>query len=126
MFGGCAAVTYIQDKLASGSKENLGERQKTHKDNPSSLIIYPIPYPSLSVGPNPNRRNAGFPQLDVERIAWFSRTHPASSKIAGILVLLLLLLEVELEEAGEALPDSVCGLEGRSTPTGLVGTSVLL
>ena len=46
-------------------------------------MMYPIPYPSAVTGPKPNRRNAGFPQFDVERIDRLRMSHPLSVKIAG-------------------------------------------
>jgi hypothetical protein len=46
-------------------------------------MIYPIPYPSAATGPKPNKRRAGFPQFDVDRIEVFSRFQPGSAKIAG-------------------------------------------
>src|SRR5262245_32411741 len=49
-----------------------------------SLIMYPIPKPSPEVGPNPNCRSEGLPQLDVDRIVVLSLSHPASAKSAGI------------------------------------------
>lgn len=36
----------------------------------SSLMMYPIPKPSGTTAPNPNRRSAGFPQLLVDRVEW--------------------------------------------------------
>jgi hypothetical protein len=53
---------------------------------PSSLIIYPIPYPSAATGPNPNSLRAGFPQFDVEMIEVLNVAQPGSLKIAGILL----------------------------------------
>ena len=46
-------------------------------------MMYPIPYPSAATGPNPNRRSAGFPQFEVERIERPSTCQPLSVKIAG-------------------------------------------
>ena len=54
---------------------------------PSSLIMYPIPYPSAATGPNPNSLKAGLPQLDVERMEVPRRAHPGSVYIEGILVI---------------------------------------
>jgi len=34
----------------------------------SSLIMYPKPNPSAATGPKPNRRKAGLPQFEVERM----------------------------------------------------------
>ena len=61
------------------------KEKKPYTEIPSSLIIYPIPYPSAATGPNPNSLNAGLPQLDVERIDVPSRAHPGSVNIEGIL-----------------------------------------
>ena len=63
-------------------------QKETYTDIPSSLMIYPIPYPSAATGPNPNRRSAGFPQFDVDRIDVLSSAQPGSVKIAGIAALL--------------------------------------
>ena len=52
----------------------------TYTEIPSSLIIYPMPYPSATTGPNPNR---GFPHLDVERIEVSESAHPGSVNIVG-------------------------------------------
>jgi hypothetical protein len=50
---------------------------------PSSLIIYPMPYPSAATGPKPNKRRAGLPQLEVERIEVFKTCQPWSVNILG-------------------------------------------
>ena len=50
---------------------------------PSSLMIYPMPYPSAATGPKPNKRRAGLPQLEVERIEVFKTLHPLSVKMLG-------------------------------------------
>ena len=50
---------------------------------PSSLMIYPMPYPSAATGPKPNKRRAGLPQLEVERIEVFRTLQPLSVKILG-------------------------------------------
>jgi hypothetical protein len=50
---------------------------------PFSLMIYPMPYPSAATGPNPNRRNAGFPQFEVDKIEVLRRFQPGSAKIDG-------------------------------------------
>ena len=63
------------------------ERVYTYTEIPSSLIIYPIPYPSAATGPNPNSLKAGLPQLDVERMEVPRRAHPGSVYIKGILVI---------------------------------------
>ena len=55
----------------------------THTEIPSSLMIYPIPYPSAATGPKPNSLNAGFPQFDVDNIDVFSVAHPPSRNISG-------------------------------------------
>ena len=54
-------------------------------DIPSSLMMYPIPYPSGVTGPNPNRRRAGLPQLEVERTDVPRRLYPGSVNIEGTL-----------------------------------------
>ena len=41
------------------------------------------PYPFGETGPKPNRRSAGFPQFDVDRIDVPSVPHPPSRKISG-------------------------------------------
>ena len=46
-------------------------------------MMYPMPYPSAATGPNPNRRNAGFPQFDVDSTEWLMTCHPGSVKTAG-------------------------------------------
>ena len=66
--------------MSMSPNETAGE---TYTEMPSSLMMYPIPYPSAATGPNPNSRNAGFPQLDVDRIERFRTCQPASVKIAG-------------------------------------------
>jgi len=58
---------------------------------PSSLIMYPIPYPSLATGPNPNSLSAGFPQFEVDKIDVDNKAQPGSVKISGIACLPLLL-----------------------------------
>lgn len=50
---------------------------------PFSLMIYPIPYPSAATGPKPNKRSAGFPQFEVDKMDVLSRFQPGSAKIAG-------------------------------------------
>lgn len=55
----------------------------TYTEIPSSLMIYPIPYPSAATGPNPNNLNAGLPQFDVERMDVFKTCQPGSKKISG-------------------------------------------
>ena len=62
-------------------------RGKTYTEIPSSLIIYPIPYPSAATGPNPNSLKAGLPQLDVERMEVPRSAHPGSVYIEGIFVI---------------------------------------
>ena len=54
-----------------------------HTDRPSSLMMYPSPNPSGETGPKPNRRSAGFPQFDVDRIDVPSVAQPPSRKISG-------------------------------------------
>jgi hypothetical protein len=54
-------------------------------DIPSSLMMYPIPYPSAVTGPKPNSLRAGLPQFEVERMDVPRVAHPGSVKIAGIL-----------------------------------------
>jgi hypothetical protein len=51
---------------------------------PSSFIMYPMPKPLPTVGPNPNKRRAGLPQLLVLITVWFIIAHPASVKILGV------------------------------------------
>jgi len=46
-------------------------------------MIYPIPKPSAAVGPNPNRRNAGFPQFEVDKIDVPNSAQPGSVNMAG-------------------------------------------
>ena len=46
-------------------------------------MIYPIPYPSAATGPNPNSRNAGLPQFDVDRMDVLRSDQPGSVKIDG-------------------------------------------
>ena len=55
----------------------------SYTEIPSSLMIYPIPYPSAATGPNPNSLRAGFPQFDVDRIEVPSVDQPGSVKMAG-------------------------------------------
>lgn len=55
----------------------------THIEIPSTLIIYPIPYPSAATGPNPNNLSAGLPQLLVDKIDVLSKLYPGSVNIAG-------------------------------------------
>lgn len=55
-------------------------------DIPSSLMMYPIPYPSAATGPKPNSLRAGFPQFEVERMDVPSVAQPGSVKRVGILV----------------------------------------
>src|SRR6266404_1222927 len=43
-----------------------------------------MPNPSPEVGPNPNCRRDGLPQLEVERVVVLSLSQPASAKRAGI------------------------------------------
>ena len=59
-------------------------------------MMYPIPYPSAATGPKPNSRNAGFPQLDVDKMDVLSVRHPGSVKIAGSGGLSSLVLDVTL------------------------------
>ena len=42
--------------------------KRPYTEIPSSLMIYPIPYPSAATGPNPNNLKAGFPQLLVDKM----------------------------------------------------------
>jgi hypothetical protein len=46
-------------------------------------MIYPMPYPSAATGPNPNRRNTGFLQFEVDKIEVLRRFQPGSAKIDG-------------------------------------------
>lgn len=62
------------------------ENEETYTDIPSSLIMYPIPYPSAATGPKPNNLRAGLPQFEVERMDVPSVAQPESVKILGILV----------------------------------------
>lgn len=55
----------------------------TYTEIPSSLMIYPIPYPSAATGPNPNNLNAGFPQFDVDKIDVLKVDQPGSVKMEG-------------------------------------------
>jgi len=73
-------------KILLRSKKTLNH-MKTYKESRSSLMIYPIPYPSAATGPNPNSLSAGFPQFEVERIDVPSVSHPPSVNIHGILLL---------------------------------------
>lgn len=57
--------------------------EAAHTDRPSSLMMYPMPYPSAAVGPKPNSRSAGLPQFDVERIDVPRVDQPLSRKISG-------------------------------------------
>jgi len=50
---------------------------------PSSLMIYPRPYPSAATGPKPNKRSAGLPQFEVERIDMPRVDQPPSRKTSG-------------------------------------------
>lgn len=43
------------------------EGMKTYTEMPSSLMVYPIPYPSAATGPKPKRRSGGLPQLESRR-----------------------------------------------------------
>ncbi len=43
-----------------------------------------MPNPSPELGPKPNWRRAGLPQLDVLRMVLFIFSHPESEKMAGI------------------------------------------
>jgi hypothetical protein len=57
-----------------------------YMDIPSSLMMYPIPYPSATTGPKPNNLRAGLPQFEVERMDVASVAHPGSVKIPGTFV----------------------------------------
>ena len=46
-------------------------------------MMYPIPNPSCATAPKPNNRNAGLPQLDVERLLMFIAVHPGSVNNTG-------------------------------------------
>jgi len=56
---------------------------EAYREIPSSLMIYPIPKPSAAVGPNPNTRNAGFPQFSVEKIDVPNSAQPGPVNMAG-------------------------------------------
>lgn len=60
-------------------------RVKPYIEIPSSLIMYPIPYPSAATGPNPNNLKAGFPQFEVLKIEVLKSPYPWSVKILGSL-----------------------------------------
>jgi hypothetical protein len=74
-------------RSAAGSKScqriGGGRAKHTYIEMPSSLMIYPMPYPSAATGPKPNRRRAGLPQLEVERIEVFKTLQPWSVKMPG-------------------------------------------
>ena len=91
--------------------KNCHEKGPTYIDNPSSLIIYPIPYPSAATGPNPNSLNAGFPQFDVDKIDVLNTLHPGSVNIDGSALLFKLFDDVDLpssEAAEESSSSSRC------------------
>lgn len=71
-------LNLVQSSPGSVSRE-------THIDIPSSLMIYPIPYPSAATGPKPNSLNAGLPQFEVDKIDVDRSAQPGSVKISGIL-----------------------------------------
>jgi hypothetical protein len=47
-------------------------------------MMYPIPYPSGTTGPNPKSLRLGFPQLLVLKTVWFRVCHPPSLKRPGV------------------------------------------
>ena len=55
----------------------------TYIDIASSLMMYPIPKPSEATGPNPNRRRAGLPQLEVDKMLVLIRCQPGSVNKLG-------------------------------------------
>jgi hypothetical protein len=98
MLRGGAAMTKHLVTPNSGFEETVS----TDMEIPSSLIIYPMPYPSLATGPNPNNLSAGFPQLEVDKIDVDSKAQPGSVKMLGI-VCLPLLLEAGSGSSGSGL-----------------------
>jgi hypothetical protein len=93
VFRGGTAVNQIhffrtEEQRVSASFRWNRTRLRTYTEIPSSLMIYPIPYPSAATGPNPNNLSAGLPQFDVDKMDMPSCAHPGSVKIAGILVIL--------------------------------------
>ena len=78
----CRCLEEAQLGVITMSKKRWGA-DPTYIEIPSSLIIYPIPYPSAATGPKPNKRRAGLPQLEVERMEVFKTVHPWSVKIVG-------------------------------------------
>ena len=64
-------------------------KQSTDIEILSSLMMYPMPYPSPVTGPNPNNLSAGFPQFEVDKTDVDSNAQPGSVKMLGIVCLLL-------------------------------------
>lgn len=55
----------------------------TYTETPSSLMIYPIPYPSAATGPKPNNLSAELPQLEVDMMEVLRIDQPWSVKMEG-------------------------------------------
>jgi hypothetical protein len=64
----CLEEAQLEVKIVN---RHRGRTEPTYMEMPSSLMIYPMPYPSAATGPKPNKRRAGLPQLEVERIEVF-------------------------------------------------------
>lgn len=77
----------------------------TNIEIPSSLMIYPIPYPSPVTGPNPNNLSAGLPQFEVDKIDVDNNPQPGSVKILGMVSLSLLEAGTGSSGSGSRLPD---------------------
>jgi hypothetical protein len=78
----CFEEAQLIPDLGEDSKHQL-TNSNTHMEMPSSLMMYPIPYPSAVTGPNPNNRKAGLPQFEVDKIDVFRRLQPGSVKMDG-------------------------------------------
>jgi hypothetical protein len=80
MLRGCATVLFNEIEYGWKRRER---GTGAYMDIPSSLIMYPRPYPSGEVGPKPNNLSAGFPQLEVESTAVLRAFQPGSEKSDG-------------------------------------------
>jgi hypothetical protein len=84
---GDASRRHSFDRARDSATIGWTSRRKKTPDMeiPSSLIIYPMPYPSLTTEPNPNNLSAGLLQFfEVDKIDIDSNAQPGSVKILDI------------------------------------------